>query len=757
MTRMGWRGAGAAALLLALAALATPALAGEAGWVERWKAKLPFDLTGEIEAGGQVVGHSGNSATFDEYRDLDSMPTIPNLYLLGEDKQKTRFMELGGVNLNRNDAYYFMNYGRYNYYKFFFEFDRIPHTIANNAQTIYSETSKGVFSIPSPQDTTLATALTTTNRAGIISAVDALLQPTKLGFQTDAARFGGNWLVTPEIELGLSYSFTNRQGRTPLGTVIGSPGGNVVELAIPRDEQYHEIKAGAEYVRDRYQVRLNYTFSAFENDVKAIEWENPCGAGAGSGCPNQSGIGRYSTMPDNQAHTWSLAAGYSLPWWNTRLTAAGSYAFWRQDEEFLPYTSLAGAGNTTDAGQRSPDAKMDVGMLNLGLSTRPVRDVNLRFKYRLYDLENDTEEHTFTNVLAGSSDVTPVGASVHTSEPLDFRKQNASADASWRVLRPLTLRVGYEWERWDRDHREVGQSNEHIVKAGADIQPLPWVLGRFTYAHGVRTIGGDYTPLGGNADSLPQFRKFDESDRTRDKGDVLVQVSPLDTLTLSGTFFIQNDGYWNTDFGVWHSQAWGYSGDISWAPTERLGLFAGYARDYYRSKQQNCFISITPVGGVIPPPADALPGSVCGATNIFEVRPRDTLDAVNVGANYTVIPAKLDLSAGYRFAFGKSRYQLGSVPGGAAASEPGDVPDVKNQFHVFNIVARYFLTPNWVLKLGYQYERYDENDFTTDDVPSALANLTGATATADVRSILLGAQHPDYEAHIVALSVGFRF
>lgn len=754
MTRMGWRGAGAAALLLALLALATPVLAGEAGWVERWKAKLPFDLTGEIEAGGQVVGHSGNSATFDEYRDLDSMPIFPRLYLLGEDKQKTRFMELGGVNLNRTDAYYFMNYGRYNYYKFFFEFDRIPHTIANNAQTIFDERDQGVFNVR-PGATNLATALSTTNRANIITAVDERLRDIKLGFQTDAARFGGTWLVTPELELGLSYSFTNREGRTPLGTVIGSPGGNVVELAAPRDEQYHEIKAGAEYVRDRYQLRLNYTFSAFENQVKSIEWENPCGSLAG--CGNVAGIGRYSTMPDNQAHTFSLAGGYSLPWWNTRLTGAASYAFWRQDEEFLPYTSLAGAGNTTDAGLDSPNAKMDVGLVNLGLSMRPVRDVNLRFKYRLYDLENDTEEHTFTNVLAGSSDVTPVGASVHTSEPLDFRKQNASADASWRVVRPVTLRLGYEWERWDRDHREVGESNEHIVKAGADIQPLSWVLGRFTYSHGVRTIGGDYTPLGGNADSLPQFRKFDEADRTRDKGDVLVQVSPLDTLTLSGSFYVQYDNYFNTEFGLYESQAWGYSGDVSWAPTERLGLFAGYAHDRYLSKQQNCYISITPVGGVIPPQPGALPGSACVPTNIFEVRPRDTLDAVNVGANYTVIPAKLDFSAGYRFAFGKSRYQLGSVPGGAAASEPGDVPDVTNQFHVFNVVARYFLTPNWVLKLGYQYERYDEKDFTTDDVPPAIANLTAATAAADIRSITLGAQHPDYEAHIVALSVGFRF
>jgi outer membrane receptor protein involved in Fe transport len=377
--------------------------------------------------------------------------------------------------------------------------------------------------------------------------------------------------------------------------------------------------------------------------------------------------------------------------------------------------------------------------------------------------------HTFTDVLTGGGDITPVGTSVHEAEPFEFRKQNATADLSWRVFRPLTLRTGYEYERWDRPHemREVSDTSEHILKAGADIQPWSWLQARFTYSHGVRTIGsGEYLPHGGNADSLPQFRKFDEADRTRDKGEVMVQVSPLDTLTLSGSFYAQNDGYWNTDFGLHEAQAIGFSGDVSWAPTERLALFAGYARDIYRSKQRNCFISRSPVGGVIPSQPGDIDGSACHPLNVFYVNPKDTLDTVNVGANYAIIPSRLDLSLGYRFAFGRSEYVLKSVPGdgpdvnqvtNAGASEPGDVPNVENRFHIFNVVARYFLTQNWVVKLGYQYERYEEKDFTTDAIQPALADVPGSTSAADARSIVLGATHPPYEAHIVALSVAFRF
>jgi MtrB/PioB family decaheme-associated outer membrane protein len=756
------------ALMLLAVLGAGPAAAGDANPVRRWLDGLPFHLTGEVEVGGQYVTHRGNSYVFDEYRDLDSMPIVPNLYLLGEDKQRRGYVEMGGTNLNRTDAYYFANVGRYNYYRFFFEFDRLPHVLANNAQTIYDEPTESRFTVRGDAASVLAlnnalNGATAATRATVVNQVNARLRSVDLGFQTDTARMGASWLVTPSLELGVSYAMTDRDGRVPLGTVIGSPGSNVVELPIPRNERYHEVKAGAEYVRDLYQVRLNYTFSAFENSIDAVDWENPCGAGAG-GCRNPSGLGRYSTMPDNFAHTVSLAAGYSLPWWNTRFTAAGSYGFWRQDDTFLPY-HISTTGNSTLEGATSTDGEMHVGNLNLGLSTRPARDVSVRLRYRLYDLQNQTPHHAFGAVLAGSSDALAPGAlgTARATEPYEYRKQNAGADVSWRVVRPITLRAGYEYERWDRPHemREVADTNEHIFKAGADIKPWSWLQARFTYSHGVRTIGaGEYEPHGGNATSLPQLRKFDESDRTRDKGDVYVQVTPIDTVSLGGTFYIQNDGYWNTDFGLWDSQAYGFSGDVSWAPTERLGLFAGYARDVYRYKLQNCFIGSPTV------PADALPGSLCSPLDIFFVKPKDTLDSVNVGASYVVIPAKLDVSLGYRFAFGKSQYDLSSVPGAGPvtaastnplAGEPGAVPDVENRFHVFNVVGRFFLTQNIVLKLGYQYERYEEQDFTTDAIQPSLAAVPGSTAAADIRSIVLGATHPSYEAHIVAFSVGFRF
>jgi MtrB/PioB family decaheme-associated outer membrane protein len=723
-------------------------LAGESSVWTAWKDQLPFNLSGEIEAGGQYIRNRGNSPTFDEYRDLDSNVTVPGFRILGEDKGRRGYLEIGGTHLTQSDANYYMNAGMYNRFKFEFEYDRLPHVIAHNARTIYAEAAPGLFFINGPTgalqtalNATISTPPTAAQRNNIVNAVNPLLQPTELGFQTDTTTIGLNWLPLPDLELGVGYSFKTRDGRIPVSTVIGSPGGNLVELAAPRDERIHELKFGADYVRDWYQFRVNYTYSLFENDIGKIEWANPCGTGAT--CGNPSGLGRYSTMPENYAHTFSGASGVTLPWWATRLTGALSYSLWRQDETFLPYTTLT-TGNTTDEGASSPDAKMNVWLLNLGMTSRPLRDVTVGARYRLYDLENDTPEHTFTNVL-NPGDLTPATSNnTHTSEPIDFRKQNASGDVAWRIFRPLTVRGGYEYEQWNRKDRETASTHEHIGKAGLDLQPWSWLLARVQYSHGVRTINGIYEPLGGNATSLPIFRKFDQADRSRDKGEVMLQISPIDTLTLSGSFYGQNDNYFNTSYGLSDARAWGWAADVSWAPLERLNLYAGYAHDDYKSKQQNCNISVAP-----PTP--------CNVLDTFVVKPRDLLDVVHAGVNIVVIPARLDLSFGYQFSFGQSKYTFASTPGGAAAGEPASLPDVENRFHIFNVVARYFLTREWLLKLGYQYERYEEKDFTTDTIQPSLAAVPGTTAAADLRSIVLGGTHPSYEAHIVAMSVTYRF
>jgi len=320
-----------------------------------WKQSLPFRLEGEVEVGFQTLSGNTNSPTLFEYRDLTGKPTIPNLRLKAEDSLGTRFLELGGKNMTRTDGSFFLRAGEYNTVKFDFGYDRLPHMIGLNRTTIYRHQGDSAFSLPGgPLDPVTEGPFTAGQPNAIASSVNNLLHPTSLGFQTDTARMGVRYLPTPDLTLTANYSRTDKSGTRPFGGVIRGP---VVEFAAPRNERIHEVGATAEYARDWYQLRMNYTASLFENNVTHVEWDNVCGDGAA--CGNPSGLGRTSMMPNNLAHTFSGAGGASLPWWHTRLTGSVSYALWRQDQTFLPVSTLS-SRNFSDAGATSPKAAMDV-------------------------------------------------------------------------------------------------------------------------------------------------------------------------------------------------------------------------------------------------------------------------------------------------------------------------------------------------------------------------------------------------------------
>ena len=85
------------------------------------------------------------------------------------------------------------------------------------------------------------------------------------------------------------------------------------------------------------------------------------------------------------------------------------------------------------------------------------------------------------------------------------------------------------------------------------------------------------------------------------------------------------------------------------------------------------------------------------------------------------------------------------------------MPTTENTLPRPEFVTSYYFTPQWTLKLGYQYERYAEKDFTTDGIPPSGWRFPHHHWQADARSIVLGAQHPPYEVHIVAFTLEYKF
>ena len=142
-----------------------------------------------------------------------------------------------------------------------------------------------------------------------------------------------------------------------------------------------------------------------------------------------------------------------------------------------------------------------------------------------------------------SNDQNAIARGPRFSERFSYMRQNADLDARWQVARPLAVTLGTGWERWDRSAtREVRVSDEFFAKAAVDVTPADWLMIRATYLPSFRRIGEyrTFALAAVNQDAAPGepgqsylLRKFDESDRDRQRVDLMMQITPTETLTIT--------------------------------------------------------------------------------------------------------------------------------------------------------------------------------------------------------------------------------
>ncbi len=725
-----------------------PALAAGAG-----TEVLDWNVSGSIEAEGIYSYGERGSSKFNEYRDMDN-GFVGELSLRGEKKDSPYYFDLQAKNPARDDQGYEGVFGRYGLFRLELGWDRTPHILSNSAQTMFQE-SGGNFTLPSTLRSTIqatftaipanvaATPISAANAtliANIQNTINGLLRPVDLSFNTDVARAGFKFTPTDEWRFDLEYSNLRRQGYRPVGTVIGSPGGSVTELAVPIENYTHEVKFGAEFAREAFALQFNYIGSIFRNNYDNYSWDNPLVI---TNTATASSRGQVSTPPDNMAHTFSLTGSAALPL-RSRISGTFSYGMLRQDETFLdnaPNPVLT-VRNTDDAGNSSPEAKANLIMGNIQLTSRPINSVTATARYRYFEYQNDTPQHTFS--FSYPEGIGP--AQVHSTLQERYTKQNAGFDLGWRPIRMISLKTGYEYEHWNRGDREVTSTNEHIGKIAADFTPIDWFLGRVTYSYGDRTVE-NYQNV---AAQLPQLRKFDEADRRRNRLDLLTQFS-WDTVTIAPTFGFALDDYYNSDYGLKKADYYAPGLSIGWTPLDWLTLSADYTYEYYKYNQQSRYRTPT----------------VDSAGNDWESKSKDEFHTVGLNAVLGLIPKKLDVTLGYAVTFGYTTIRTANltVPPTTPSSAPAgitpnnasafDWDKIYNVLQTVKVVAKYRLTEKFQARLGYAYERYTERDFARDPLKAFMGDVD--TANAGIQSVFLGATQPNYEAHILSFLLRYDF
>ncbi|MBI2000966.1 MAG: MtrB/PioB family outer membrane beta-barrel protein [candidate division NC10 bacterium] len=244
-----WASVALSGLLAASLSLTAP---GPARAASAGSDVLDWQVNGTVEAGGKLSFGERRSSKFNEYQDTDN-GFVGELTLRGEKKDTPYFFDLRAKNPSRDDQGYEGAFGRYGLFHVELGWDRTPHVLSNSAQTIFQEGKRNgsaVFTLPSTLRSSIASTFGTTSKPNDIrDTINGLTRAVELSFNTDVGRVGFKYTPADEWAFDLEYSNLRRQGYKPVGTVIGSPGGSVTELAVPIENYTHEVKFGTEYAR----------------------------------------------------------------------------------------------------------------------------------------------------------------------------------------------------------------------------------------------------------------------------------------------------------------------------------------------------------------------------------------------------------------------------------------------------------------------------------------------------------------------------
>jgi MtrB/PioB family decaheme-associated outer membrane protein len=699
-----------------------------------------MNLEGEVEAGARFFiqePSKNEKQKFEEYRDMGEGLFLPGLRLrlfTDDERYSTEFL---GSKWGRQDQEFSISTGRTGLWRFDFDWDQTPHVFSTTARTLLHEVSRGDWRLPGITD---------------LRDFNAARELPTVSVRWDTARIGFTLTPTPDLDLTAQYTRIRKEGDRPYSMSFSANFSNLnfLELLEPIEQTIHDLRLGATLARENWQIQFSYKLSIFENDLTHVTFDNPCAqspiggnslfctaAESPTAAANVTPVrGQSSVPPSNMAHSWNLAGGVNLPL-RTRVTAGLAYSLWLQNDNFLEMTinPIINGNPNLQPTQKSLNGSVSTTNVNVVVTSRPfLVPLTLSAKYRLYNLTDNSDVITFTNRVRSDRNVDGVPI---RDERLNHTRQGFDADGRYQIIRPLSATVGFGWEEWYRGpERQAHQTDEYFVKAALDATVSDWLTAKLTYKPSVRRANQYNQRIG----DFPFFtRQFDQADVDRQRLDLLLQFTPLDTITITPVGSWRHDDYVKSNFGVNWETTWSAGMDIGWNPTERVSFFAGYMHEVtdrdLTSRATSTLVNTDFVSNML-----------------------DQTDSFQLRAKVSVIPKLLDWTANayYATTFGTVETRNPNAQAGgtalAAASKAQRFPDFVDDILRVDAALLYHFTKAWTASFFYAFERFSKTDWRTDTLQPFNDSLQGTTG-----SIYLGSDAKNYTSHIVGVTLKYKF
>lgn len=774
-----------------------------------------------------------NTSKFNEYSDFRSGMFIRRLNIVYDDIFGSKnYVALQSQSSFYKNQSYLATFGQHGKFKVQFRYDEIPHVYTNTTRTIFTETSPGVLTVPLALKTALQTASSTGTAAAISlslpnfiqtqavcgQAIPPATQPAPCNQQFITPRIlrkAGTGLVTynftPDWKISGMFSRENQVGSRPIGFFFSSSPlanasaqptgvtgrqspGTGVEVPEPINYFVNNFTVMTEYGRNHWGIQVGYTGSVFENNIGELVADNPFATAdlavqlipnGTSGCTTTPGCvigavpsrGQMDLYPNNSAHYLSFAGIFGFGR-HFNLLGTVNPGWLRQNDPFLPYTLNSAIAGLTPLPALSLDGKKQTLAMNWTLVADLPRNLQVAAKYRHYDYNNNTPERTFTPVQGDT-----IGASFTAGQnapgtkdnlPYGYNKKTLELVGNWFLAKRNSIKLGYEGEWFNREHRDVHESAEHSFIAAGDFSPWKEFLFRAAYRRSNRTpqdyqdelaeFGGvpvacSDTTTTGFTDVQRCARRFDESARILNRADLILQYD-LSKFSFTGSFqTVQQDfnrpggtnsvtplnfltGAASTTepyylYGALKDISYVWSFDATYAFSPEVSLFAEYSKETYYKRMIARYR--TPVSA----PATILTCNGCDtANNDWESTYSDLFDTYAAGADL-FFAKKVYLSTFYSLSDGKGRVParfLGDPTILAPATTNRFLlvgttaavayPQSNTRIHELAVVLKYKINQNVMPKFEYRLQQFDNQDAQTSMMTPYMGCISPATGTA---------------------------
>ena len=776
---------------------------------------------GTVEAGGRtswgdVYGRpdlpfkpSLKTSNYNEYRDLRDGFFIRRFRLnMGELSGSKYFVDVQSDKSIYRDQSYLVTFGRWNRFKVQIRYDEIPHLFSNTTRTLYTQTGRGVLTIPLLTRNTLqdlaANAPTT-----LPSTIQTQLVPSMNFIVPGIERRAGTGLlaydISPNWNVIASFSREHESGSRPLGLIFNSSpsasltGGYGAEVPEPINYFTNTVMLRAEHAREKWGIQFGYLGSFFQNHTGVLLFDNPfrtTDCVSPTGCTNATqgpATGRVDLYPDNHANYLNFAGSFRLAK-GLYLLASINAGWLRQNDAFIPYTSngLLEA-ETAPLPAASLDGQKRTLAMNYTLIQKLGKNFEIKGGYRQYDYDNNTRVLSFTPVQGdiAAADL----ANPEDSTPFGYNKKNVEVTGNWYFAKKSSLKVGYEGEIMDRSHRDVEHSTENGFVAAVASTLRKNLSFRASYRYAARNpesyLDDTTQEISGGITGDQIFsRRFDEAARRRNRGELEINYDLTDRLSFSAFGGTSQDNYNRRGgvnsptplnfvsgtanpyylYGVLKDLSYDGGFDADFMLTKDISLFAEYSYErYYKSMVTRYRV---PGNGPDPTPLDCSV-STQGCDSANNDWGSTAVDHVHIFA------VGWDVKLGKRASF-NSYYSLSAAKGNVDSRPLGDptittgpdkflligtnaavnYPETTSRNHELSAIFKYKLTKNLTPKIEYRYTQFDSLDYqTTPMTPymGCVSPLPPGNPVPGCTSPLIGTPSPFYPFFVVGDTSAARY